>query len=48
MPDVLGVSTLQIGDPVAFGVLVEAYDPGGHCRGIGVIRGKGARQRELP
>ncbi len=27
MPDVLGVSTLQVGHPVAFVVLMEAYDP---------------------
>jgi hypothetical protein len=30
MPDVLGVSTLQVGDPVALVVLMEAYDPALH------------------
>ena len=30
MPDVLGVSTLQVSDPVALAVLLEAYDPSLH------------------
>ena len=30
MPDVLGMSTLQVGDPVALAVLLEAYDPSLH------------------
>jgi hypothetical protein len=44
MPDVLGVSTLQVGDPVALVVLMEAYDAGGHFPAIGVIRVRGSRQ----
>jgi hypothetical protein len=44
MTDVLGVSTLQVGDPVSLVVLMKAYDPRGHLRVIGVISGRGSRQ----
>jgi hypothetical protein len=30
MPDVLGVSTIQVGDPMTLVVLVKAYDPSLH------------------
>jgi hypothetical protein len=30
MPDVLAVSTLQVGDPVALVILMKAYDPSLH------------------
>jgi hypothetical protein len=40
----LGVTTLQVGDPVALVVLMEAYDSPGHFRDLGVIRGGGSRQ----